>query len=92
MNFITMALALMLVVGAIVGFFVVAGSQSEDSYVDTFGNTTNAVTNQTQDAVLAARPSIAGLAGGAALLLSILLIYVAVKGAGFAGPVPRSHR
>lgn len=78
MNFIGVVLALVLVVGAVIGIFVIASNNQRTYYQDTFGNVTSSQQNNTMKALNQTAGPIGAVGGGVALFLGLLSVITAV--------------
>lgn len=77
MNFGIVILALLLIGGVGFGIILMA-SQNSTPYVDTYGNTTNNVTNSTHGIITNSTGPITSAGGGIALVIAFFLVIVAV--------------
>jgi uncharacterized membrane protein len=72
-------LSILLAVGAVL-VIVEAGASQSTPYVDTYGNTMSAATNNTQDVIINGTAPVAGLGGGAVIFLAVLVLFVSSFG------------
>jgi uncharacterized membrane protein len=68
-------LAILMAAGAVL-VIVEAGASQSTPYVDTYGNTMSAATNNTQGVIINGTAPAAGLGGGAVIFLAVLVLFV----------------
>jgi len=69
-------LAILMAAGAVL-VIVEAGANQSVPYVDTYGNTMSAATNNTQGVIINGTSPVAGLGGGAVIFLAVLVLFIA---------------
>ena len=87
MNLVAAGLAFLLIVGAVITVFAVAGAQSSSSYVDTYGSVQPGQANETQNQTFKiVTGPVAGMGIGLAFFIVVLFIVIAVIHLSKGGP------